>query len=146
MAGVVEIYTDGACSGNPGPGGWAYVMLDGGSQITNSGADPDTTNQRMELMAAIMALESLPARAKVRLYSDSQYVIKGMSEWIEGWKAKGWKTSNNKPVDNPDLWKRLDAVAAGHHVEWIKVKGHDNHPQNEMVNKLAQEAIERVRR
>lgn len=142
---VVEIFTDGACSGNPGPGGWAAIIRKNGTEEELTGGEPATTNQRMELMPAIVALSSLNSPSKVRLYSDSQYLIKGMNEWIEGWKSRGWRKSNNKPVENPDLWKRLDAIAARHQVEWIKVKGHDNHPENERADRLAVQAIERFR-
>lgn len=145
MSETKEIFTDGACSGNPGPGGWACIIRTGDEEKELTGGDPATTNQRMELMPAIAALEFLGGPSRVKLYSDSQYLIKGMSEWIEGWKARGWKGSKNKPVKNPDLWKRLDAVAAAHQIEWIWVRGHDDHPENERVDKLAVKAIERFR-
>jgi ribonuclease HI len=145
MSDIVEIFTDGACSGNPGPGGWAAIIRENGKEQELTGGDPDTTNQRMELMPAITALESLEGSLRIKIYSDSQYLIKGMSEWIQGWKQKGWKKSNKKPVENVDLWKRLDAAAAGHEIEWIKVRGHDNHPENERADKLAVRAIDRYR-
>jgi ribonuclease HI len=142
---LVEIFTDGACSGNPGPGGWAAIIRQNGAEEELIGGDPATTNQRMEVMAAIKALESLNGPCTVKVYSDSQYLTKGMSEWIEGWKARGWRGSNKKPVKNLELWQCLDAVASRHQIEWIWVRGHDDHPENERVDKLAVKAIERYR-
>jgi ribonuclease HI len=142
---MVEIFTDGACSGNPGPGGWAAIIRKDGVEQELTGGDSATTNNRMEIMSAIAALESLEGPCRVKVYSDSQLLIKGMNEWIEGWKSRGWRRADKKPVLNPDLWQRLDAVAAEHQIEWIWVRGHDDHPENELVDKLAVKAIERYR-
>ena len=142
---MVEIFTDGACSGNPGPGAWACIIRTGDEEKELTGGDPATTNQRMEVMPAIAALESLNGPCTVKVYSDSQYLIKGMSEWIEGWKDRGWRGSNKKPVKNLELWQRLDALASRHEIEWIWVRGHEGHPENERVDKLAVKAIERYR-
>ena len=142
---LLEIFTDGACSGNPGPGGWAAIIRKDGVEEVLTGGDPATTNQRMELMPAIVALASLESPSKIRLYSDSQYLIKGMNEWIEGWKDRGWRGSKKKPVKNLELWQRLDALASRHEIEWIWVRGHDDHPENERVDKLAVAAIQQYR-
>ena len=141
----VLIYTDGACSGNPGPGGWGAVLISGGHERELSGGDPATTNNRMELMAAIMALEALKRPCKVDLHTDSQYVRQGILEWIAGWKARGWKTADKKPVKNEDLWRRLDTARARHEVSWHWVKGHAGHPLNERADGLARAAIKTVR-
>lgn len=134
----VEIYTDGACSGNPGPGGWAAILVYGDKEKELSGHMEHTTNNQMELMAPIAALESLKAKCEVELYTDSQYVQKGITEWIHGWKKKNWKDVKNRP-----LWERLEKAAAGHKVHWHWVKGHNGHDMNERVDKLAVAAIKR---
>lgn len=139
----VEIFTDGACSGNPGPGGWGALLRYNGAERELSGGESPTTNNRMEMMAAIQALETLSRPVKVRLYTDSQYVRDGITSWLPRWKARGWKTADKKPVKNVDLWQRLDAAAAPHDVDWIWVRGHSGHPENERADKLAREAIPR---
>jgi ribonuclease HI len=138
---VVDIFTDGACSGNPGPGGWGAILRWNGSEKELSGGERDTTNNRMELTAAIMALESLTRPVPVRLHTDSQYVRDGITRWIAGWKKNGWKTAARKPVKNEDLWRRLDAAQARHSVSWHWVRGHDGHPENERADELARRAI-----
>jgi ribonuclease HI len=139
----VDIYTDGACRGNPGPGGWAaYLSIEGANEKEISGAERLTTNNRMELTAVIRALESLKRPVQVRVYTDSEYVRKGITEWVKNWKARGWKTADKKPVKNQDLWEQLDALAAGHEIEWHWVKGHAGVPGNERVDRLANEAID----
>jgi len=135
--GVVEVYADGACKGNPGPGGWGVLLVAGGRERELHGGEPATTNNRMELTAVIRALEALPPASRVRLYTDSQYVQKGMAEWISSWKRRGWRTADKKPVKNEDLWKRLDEAARHHQVEWHWVKGHAGHPGNERADALA---------
>ena len=145
MDDVVEIYTDGACSGNPGPGGWGAVLRWKGKERELFGGETDTTNNRMELMAAIVALESLKRAVKVRLWTDSVYVKDGITEWIHGWKKNGWRTSAKKPVKNVDLWQRLDAALAQHDVEWRWVKGHAGHPENERADELARKGVSSVR-
>jgi ribonuclease HI len=135
------MYTDGACSGNPGPGGWGALLLFGDHRRELSGGDPDTTNNRMELQAVIEGVKALKRRVPVTIYTDSTYVMKGMTEWIEGWKAKGWKTAARKPVKNEDLWRELDDVLAGHDVQWRWVKGHAGDPGNEAADALARAAI-----
>jgi ribonuclease HI len=142
--GTVEIFTDGACSGNPGPGGWAALLRFGGTERELSGGEALTTNNRMELMAAIRALEALTRPVKARLHTDSQYLRDGITAWLPRWKARGWKTSDRKPVKNIDLWQRLDAAATGHDIDWIWVRGHAGHPENERVDRLAREAIGRA--
>jgi ribonuclease HI len=140
---VVEIYTDGACRGNPGPGGWAAFLSCGGREKEISGAEPHTTNNRMELLAVIRALESLKKPGtQVKVFTDSQYVRKGITEWLASWKARGWKTAARKPVMNQDLWQQLDAAAAAHQIEWLWVPGHAGVPGNERVDRLANEAID----
>ena len=141
MTRTVEIYTDGACSGNPGPGGWAALLRYGESERTISGAQPDTTNNRMELLAAISALRELKRHCKVILFTDSQYVKNGITEWIKDWKKREWKTASKKPVKNVDLWQQLDELAELHDIEWHWVEGHNGHPENEQVDKLARDAI-----
>jgi len=141
MPDVVEIFTDGACRGNPGPGGWAALLRYKGREKTLHGAEPMTTNNRMELMAAIQALESLKRPCRVRLTTDSEYVKKGIQEWLPGWKRRGWKTAGKKAVKNVDLWERLDQAAQRHEVEWYWVRGHNGHPENERVDRLAVAAI-----
>jgi ribonuclease HI len=142
MSGPVEIYTDGACRGNPGPGGWAAVLSAGGRAKEISGAQPQTTNNRMELQAVIEALQALKRPLEVRLYTDSQYVRRGILEWLPQWKARGWKTADKKPVKNQDLWQQLEAVAAGHRIEWHWVPGHAGVPGNERCDVLANAAID----
>ena len=137
----VVIYTDGACSGNPGPGGWGSVLMYRGHRRELSGGEKETTNNRMEMMAVIAALDSLKRACRIVLYTDSTYVMKGMTEWLEGWKARNWKTAAKKPVKNVDLWERLDAAVARHHVEWKWVKGHSGVPENERADELARNAI-----
>ncbi len=141
----VEIFTDGACSGNPGPGGWGAVLRYGSVEKELSGAEPETTNNRMELMAAIAALEALKEPCEVHLTTDSEYLRKGITEWIHGWKRNGWRTSGRKPVKNADLWQRLEDAAARHDVHWHWVKGHAGHEENERADALAREAIRRLR-
>ena len=141
----VTVFTDGACSGNPGPGGWAAVVLDGEGRREISGYEPDTTNNRMELSAAIEALEALPETVAVDLHTDSQYLRNGMSAWLARWKRNGWRTADRKPVKNEDLWRRLDELAQRHHVRWHWVRGHDGHTENERCDALANAAI-RARR
>jgi ribonuclease HI len=142
---VVEIYTDGACSGNPGPGGWGAILRYGTTEKELSGGETPTTNNRMEMMAAIVALESLKRPSEVALYTDSQYVKKGVTEWMHGWKKNGWRTSDKKPVKNSDLWQRLDHAAKPHTISWHWVKGHSGHPENERCDALARGAIADLR-
>jgi ribonuclease HI len=137
----VHIYTDGACAGNPGPGGWAAILVYGDVEKELTGAEENTTNNRMELMAAIAGLEALKKSCRVDLTTDSTYVQKGITEWLNGWKAKGWKTADKKPVKNADLWQRLEAAAAPHNVSWHWVRGHDGHEYNERADKLACKAL-----
>ncbi len=143
LKGVVEIFTDGACSGNPGPGGWGALLRYNGTERELSGGEAATTNNRMEMMAAIQALEALTRSMTVKLHTDSQYVRDGIMSWLPRWKKRGWKTADKKPVKNVDLWQRLDQAAASHKVEWIWVRGHSGHVENERVDKLAREAIPR---
>ena len=138
---MLVIYTDGACSGNPGPGGWGVVMHWGDKEKQLSGYQPQTTNNRMELLAAIEALKAVTKPVPIQLYTDSQYVKNGMEIWMKNWKQKNWKTANKKPVKNQDLWQTLDELCQNHQVEWHWVKGHDNNPGNEMADKLARNAI-----
>jgi ribonuclease HI len=144
----VEIYTDGACKGNPGPGGWGVLLKSGATEKELFGGERETTNNRMELMAVIMALEALKRPCHVFLHADSQYVLKGMTEWLAGWKAKGWKTAAKQPVKNVDLWQRLDALVAssGHKIEWRWVKGHNGDPGNERADDLANRGVEQAMR
>ncbi len=137
----VVIYTDGACSGNPGPGGWGAILMFGEKTKEICGGEPATTNNRMELMAAIQALETLTRPCKVELHTDSQYVMKGISEWIHAWKRRGWRTSDNKPVKNDDLWRRLDEARQRHDVQWRWVKGHAGHEHNERADALAGQGL-----
>ena len=141
--GLIEIFTDGACSGNPGPGGWGAILRWRGEEREMSGGEPDTTNNRMEMMAAIRALETLKRPATVRLHTDSAYLRDGITRWIHAWKVKGWKTADKKPVKNVDLWQRLEAAAERHRVEWVWVRGHAGHPENERADALARAAIPR---
>ena len=142
---IVEIFTDGACSGNPGPGGWGAILRFNGTEKELSGGEAQTTNNRMELMAAIAALEALKRDVKVRLYTDSQYLRDGITRWIHDWKVRGWKTADKKPVKNIDLWQRLETALAGHKIEWHWVRGHSGHPENERADELARAAIARLR-
>ena len=142
----VVIYTDGACSGNPGPGGWGAVLTFGDREKEICGGEPDTTHNRMEMMAAIQALELLTKPCKVELHTDSQYLRNGVTQWIHGWKARGWKTADKKPVKNEDLWKRLDAARARHEVDWRWVKGHAGDVMNERADGLARKGLEEARR
>ncbi|RYF96617.1 MAG: ribonuclease HI, partial [Caulobacteraceae bacterium] len=137
----VIIHTDGACKGNPGPGGWGAILQAGGKTKEISGGEPLTTNNRMELTAAIMALEALTRPCEIDLHTDSKYVMDGITSWIHGWKARGWKTADKKPVKNDDLWKRLDLARARHDVKWHWVKGHAGHPLNERADQLANRGI-----
>ncbi len=143
----VTIYTDGACKGNPGPGGWGVVLRAVGHEKELYGGEANTTNNRMELMAVIEALTALKRPCEVALHLDSEYVRKGITEWIRGWKAKGWRTSANQPVKNADLWQRLDALVAagGHRIQWIWVKGHAGDPGNERADALANLGVPRSR-
>ena len=138
---TVVIYTDGACSGNPGPGGWGSVLLYNGHRREMSGGDAETTNNRMEMMAVIQALESLKRPCSVMIYTDSVYVMKGITEWIEQWKKRGWKTAAKKPVKNVELWQRLEQAIHPHEVKWTWVKGHSGVPENERADELATTAI-----
>lgn len=138
----VEIYTDGACRGNPGPGGWGAVLRYGRHEKELFGGEPDTTNNRMELMAAIRALESLKKPCKVKVTTDSVYVRSGITEWLPNWKRRGWQTAARKPVKNADLWQRLDRAAQAHDVAWHWVKGHSGHPENERADQLANLGID----
>ena len=137
----IDIYADGACKGNPGPGGWGALLRAGGHEREMFGGEPHTTNNRMELTAVIRALEALRRPASVRVYTDSQYVQQGISTWIHGWKRKGWKTAGGTPVKNADLWRSLDALAAQHRVEWHWVRGHAGHPDNERADALANRGV-----
>jgi ribonuclease HI len=142
----VDIYTDGACRGNPGPGGWGALLRYGEHEKCLSGGEPLTTNNRMELMAAIRGLETLKRPCRVKLYTDSQYLMKGITEWLPTWKRKGWKTAGGGAVKNVDLWQRLERAEGGHHVEWHWLRGHSGHPENERVDALARRAAEEVER
>jgi ribonuclease HI len=142
----VIIYTDGACKGNPGPGGWGVVLRSGAHQKTLHGGQAQTTNNRMELMAAIQALEALKRPSRVLLHTDSQYVLKGMTEWIDGWKRRGWTTADKKPVKNVDLWQRLERAAAPHTLRWVWVRGHTGDPGNELADQLANQGVEAAAR
>lgn len=139
---TVEIFTDGACKGNPGPGGWGVLLRYNGKEKTLCGGEAHTTNNRMELMAAIKGLEQLNRSCTVDLYTDSQYLRKGMSEWLKGWKKNGWVNSKKEPVKNADLWKILDAFAVEHQIKWHWVKGHSGHKENDIVDALANKGIE----
>jgi len=143
--GTVEIFTDGACSGNPGPGGWGALLRMGGREKEIFGGEADTTNNRMELTAVIRALEALRRPVRARVHTDSQYVQKGISEWIHGWKKRGWRTADRQPVKNAELWRELDELASRHSIEWHWVKGHAGHPENERADALARRGIDAVR-
>jgi len=138
---VVDLFTDGACSGNPGPGGWGVILRFRGAEKELSGGEAATTNNRMELMAAIQGLESLKRKVRARVHTDSTYVKDGITKWIHNWKKKGWRTADKKPVKNQDLWQRLDAALAEHEIEWHWVRGHAGHPENERADELARRGL-----
>ncbi len=140
----IIIYTDGACRGNPGPGGWGAILQYGDDEKELYGAEKETTNNRMELMASIRALEELKRPCEVTLTTDSQYVKKGITEWLESWKRRGWKTADKKPVKNKELWQRLEKATEKHKIHWKWVKGHSGHPENERVDQLANQAIDEM--
>ena len=142
---MIEIYTDGACRGNPGPGGWGALLKMGKHQKELKGAEASTTNNRMELTAVIRALEALKRPVQARVYTDSEYVRRGISEWLPAWKARGWRTADRQPVKNQDLWQRLDELSASHDLEWRWVPGHAGVPGNERADRLANEAIDALR-
>lgn len=144
MSRTIEIYTDGACRGNPGPGGWGALLISGDRRKTLHGGEHDTTNNRMELTAAIRALNALRGRQTVRLHTDSRYVMDGIREWLPNWKRRGWKTAGRKPVKNRDLWQALDEAAGQHDVEWVWVKGHAGHAGNELADELANLGIDEL--
>jgi ribonuclease HI len=141
----IDLFTDGACSGNPGPGGWGAILRWKDNERELCGGEPDTTNNRMEMMAVIQGLATLKRPCQVAVYTDSQYVQKGISEWIHGWKKRGWKTADNKPVKNVDLWQALDAEVARHKVSWHWVKGHAGHAENERADALARKGLQERR-
>jgi len=141
---VIEAFTDGACRGNPGPGGWGVLLRFNDHEKRLCGGEAETTNNRMELMAVIQALESLKRECKVKVTSDSQYVLKGINEWMENWKKRGWKTAAKKPVKNVDLWQRLDKARENHDIEWVWVKGHSGHDENEIADELANQGIDEL--
>ena len=140
----IDIFTDGACSGNPGPGGWGALLRSGANERELAGGETNTTNNRMELMAAIAALEALKRPAEVRLHTDSSYLRDGIMKWLQRWKASGWKTADKKPVKNQDLWQRLEAATLTHKIEWLWVKGHSGHPENERVDALARAEVKLI--
>ena len=141
---VVDIFTDGACKGNPGVGGWGALLRSKGVERELFGGERETTNNRMELMGAISALEALKRHCQVRLHTDSKYVMQGITEWIGNWKKRGWRTADKRPVKNEDLWRRLDAIVAEHEIEWIWVKGHAGHEGNERADVLANRGVEMI--
>ncbi|WP_421718512.1 ribonuclease HI [Algiphilus sp.] len=141
---TVEIYTDGACRGNPGPGGWGAVLRHGAHEKTLCGGEAETTNNRMELMAAIQALEALKSPCEVTLYTDSVYVRNGITEWLDGWRRRGWKTASKQPVKNRELWQRLDAAAQPHRIDWRWVRGHSGNAGNEHADQLANQGLEQA--
>ena len=141
---IVEIYTDGACKGNPGVGGWGALLRTKGKEREMFGGEAHTTNNRMELMGAIAALEVLSRPCHIRLHTDSKYVQQGISEWVHGWKQRGWKTASKQPVKNEDLWRRLDEAVARHKIEWIWIKGHAGHTENERADQLANCGVEDI--
>ncbi|MBA3022728.1 MAG: ribonuclease HI [Gammaproteobacteria bacterium] len=145
MSDVVDVFSDGACKGNPGIGGWGALLRAKGKERELCGGEAHTTNNRMELMAAIAALETLTRPCKVRLHTDSKYVLQGITEWLPGWKQRGWKTASKQPVKNDDLWRRLDDAVTRHHIEWVWVKGHAGHEGNERADALANRGIETLR-
>lgn len=142
MANIVELFTDGACRGNPGPGGWGAILRYNGQEKALSGAEYNTTNNRMELMAVISGLQALQRRCKVRVVTDSQYVLNGITKWLPQWQARGWRTASKKPVKNAELWQMLAEAVGEHEVEWEWVKGHSGHPENERADALANAAID----
>jgi ribonuclease HI len=142
---VVEIFTDGACSGNPGPGGWGAVLRYGAVEKEMNGGEAETTNNRMELMAAIMAIEAVKRRCEIHLHTDSEYLRNGITTWIHSWKARGWRTADRKPVKNVDLWQRLERATLTHDVHWHWVKGHSGHKENDRADELARLAIRQMR-
>ena len=142
----VELFTDGACSGNPGPGGWGAILRWRGVEKELFGGAADTTNNRMEMTAVIEGLKALKRPCQITVYTDSQYVQKGVTEWLSGWKARGWKTADKKPVKNIDLWQLLDEKIAGHTIEWRWVKGHAGHPENERADQLARDGVAEIRK
>lgn len=144
MTKTIEIYTDGACRGNPGPGGWGALLIAGSRQKTMHGGEAETTNNRMELTAAIKALNALRSRSNVILYTDSKYVMDGINEWMPNWKKRGWKTAARKPVKNKDLWQALDEAVERHDIDWRWVRGHDGNPGNEMADELANRGIDEL--
>lgn len=144
MSNHVEIFTDGACRGNPGPGGWGALLRFKDVEKTIKGAEQETTNNRMELQAAISALETLSRPCKITLTTDSRYVMDGIKEWLPNWKKRGWKTASKKPVKNEDLWRKLDELTNQHDIDWHWVKGHSGHNENELVDQLANEAIDEL--
>ena len=141
---IIEIFTDGACRGNPGPGGWGALLRYDGTEKELYGGEADTTNNRMELMAAIQALESLTQRCEVQLTTDSEYVKNGITQWIVNWKKRGWRTASKKPVKNTDLWQRLDKAASEHNVSWHWVRGHTGHAENERADELANRGVDEL--
>lgn len=141
---IIEIFTDGACKGNPGVGGWGALLRSKGKEREMFGGEAHTTNNRMELMGAIAALEVLSRPCHIRLHTDSKYVQQGISEWVHGWKQRGWKTSAKQPVKNEDLWRRLDEAASRHQIEWVWVKGHAGHEENERADVLANRGVEEI--
>ena len=141
---LVEIWADGGCRGNPGPGGWGVLLKAGSNEKELWGGEPATTNNRMELTAVIRALEAMKRPVRARIHTDSQYVQKGISEWIHGWKRNGWKTSDKKPVKNADLWQELDVLAARHRIDWLWIKGHAGDPGNERADALANRGIDEI--
>jgi ribonuclease HI len=143
---MIDIFTDGACSGNPGPGGWGAILRKGATEKELFGGERLTTNNRMEMMAVIEALRALTQPVEARVHTDSQYVQKGISEWIHGWKKRGWKTAAKEPVKNEDLWRELDRLAAQHKIEWIWVKGHAGHAENERADVLARRGVDLARK
>lgn len=144
MSDIIDIYTDGACKGNPGIGGWGALLVNGGHERELFGGEPLTTNNRMELTAVIRALAALKRRCRVRVHTDSKYVQQGISEWIHAWKKRGWKTADRKPVKNEDLWRELDTLAMQHDIEWLWVKGHSGHDGNERADALANMGVDSV--
>ncbi len=145
MSDVVDIFSDGACKGNPGIGGWGALLRNKGKERELCGGEAHTTNNRMELMAAIAALEALSRSCKVRLHTDSKYVLQGITEWLPGWKQRGWKTASKQPVKNDDLWRRLDEAVTRHQIEWVWVKGHAGHEGNERADALANRGIDELK-
>ncbi len=144
MKDSIEIFADGACKGNPGPGGWGVILRAGQHEKEMFGGEPETTNNRMELTAVIRGLEALKRPCRIALYTDSQYVVKGMTEWLSGWKKKGWKNSAKEPVKNVDLWQQLEQLALQHEIEWNWVKGHAGHPENERADELANKGVAKL--